>query len=403
MNLLFVLPAYEPAWAFGGVVRAMSSLCRGLAALGHRVTVYTTNSQAPGVSGTYPIGEAVDMGGVATYYFPPTFGPGRVWDSHALRQRLSLTVGQFQLVYVSAIWQWLGVATAAICAARQVPLVVGPHGSLDQSLRRRRRWRKALYWHGFLKRSLRRAAALHFTTEYERRESADLLSGWAGFVVPNALDCDYFRPRPETRPDFRRRCGLAPEVPVVLAVGRPDGKKRLDLLIESLARLPELHLLVVGPDQGLVAHGWKALAAQMGMAGRVVFTGHLAGETLVQAYAAGDILALLSEDENFGNVVTEAMACGLPVLVSPGVGVWEEVTEAQVGRMVPLNMAAVVEALGDFLRERARWAAWGQNCRRVAQERFGSPTVAALMGRALEDVLTGARSPECRWREGSRA
>lgn len=402
MNLLFVLPAYEPAWAFGGVVRAMSSLCRGLASLGHQVTVYTTNSKATGSSLPWPCGEAVDQGGVATYYFSPTFGAGSVWDSRALRHRLRRTVGQFQLVYLSAIWQWLGVGASAICAGQGVPLVVGPHGSFDKALRRRHRWRKTLYWRWFLKRSLGRAAALHFTTDHERQESADLLSWFAGFVVPNSLDCDYFRPLPETRAAFRRRHGLALEAPVVLSVGRPDAKKRLDLLIQSLARLPELNLLVVGSDQGPVAHGWKALAAEMGVAGRVIFTGHLEGETLVQAYSAGDVLALLSDDENFGNVVVEAMACQLPVLVSPRVGAWEEVQDAQVGWAVPLTTAAVVEALGDFLRERARWAAWGQNCRRVAQERFAAPTVAALMARAFQDVLTGTRSVECRWLEASR-
>ena len=397
MNLLFVLPAYEPAWAFGGVVRAMSSLCRGLASQGHRITVYTTNTKGPGSSLPWPGGEAVDQGGVVTYYFSPTFGPGSVWDSRALRYRLRQTVGHFQLVYISAIWQWLGIGASSACAGQRVPLVVGPHGSFDKVLRQRRRWRKMLYWRGFLKRSLYRAAALHFTTNHERQESADLLSGLDSFVVPNSLDCNYFRPRPESRAEFRRRHGLGQDAPVVISVGRPDPIKRVDLLIGSLARLPELNLLVVGSDQGQVARRWKALAAEIGVAARVTFTGHLEGEDLVQAYSAADVLALLSDGESFGNVVVEAMACQLPVLVSPRVGSWKELQDAQVGWAVPLETAAVDEALGHFLRERARWAGWGQNGRRVAQERFSAPKVAALMARAFEDLLTGTRSVECRW------
>jgi glycosyltransferase involved in cell wall biosynthesis len=349
MNLLFVLPTYEPAWALGGVVRAVSSLCRGLASLGHRVTVYTTNASGVGPPLSVPCGRPVDQGGVTVYYFP-SCGPSSGWDSLGLRRQLRRTLAEFQLVYVSAIWQWLGVKTAALCARQGLPLVVGTHGSFDKALRHRHRWRKTLYWRLFLKRSLGRAAALHFTTDHERQESADLLSGFAGFVVPNSLDCDYFRPLPETRATFRRRHGLAPEAPVVLSVGRADAKKRLDRLIQSLARFPELNLLVVGPDQGPVAHGWKALASAIGVADRVIFTGHLEGESLIQAYSAGDVLALLSDDENFGNVVVEAMACQLPVLVSPRVGCWEGVKDAPVGRTVPLEAAALEEALGHFLR-----------------------------------------------------
>jgi glycosyltransferase involved in cell wall biosynthesis len=402
MNLLFVLPAYEPAWALGGVVRAMSSLCRGLASLGHQVTVYTTNSKGPGASLPWPCGEAVVQGGVVTYYFPPTFGPGSLWDSRALLHRLRQTVGHFQLVYISAIWQWLGIGAASACAAQRVPLVVGTHGSLDKVLRQRRRWRKMLYWNWFLKRSLRRAAALHFTTNFERQEGADLLTGFESFLVPNSLDCNYFRPLPESRADFRRRYDLRPNAPVVLAVGRPAPGKRVDLLIQALGRLQELNLLVAGSDQGEVARSWQALMAQIGVAGRVAFTGQLEGEALLQAYAAADVMALLSEGENFGNVVIEAMACQLPVLVSPRVGCWEGLKDAQVGRAVPLESTAIDEALGHFLRERALWAAWGLNGRRVVQERFSAPKVAALMALAFEDVLTGARSAACRWKTASR-
>jgi glycosyltransferase involved in cell wall biosynthesis len=401
MNLLFIFPVYEPAWAFGGVVRAMSSLCRGLAALGHRVTVYTTNASGAGPPLMVPCAQPVDQGGVAVYYYP-SFGPGSGWDSLGLRRQLRQTLADFQLVYASAIWQWLGVKTAALCAQQGVPLVVGPHGSFDKVLRRRRGWRKMLYWSWFLKRSLRRAAALHFTTNYERQESADLLSGFESFVVANSLDCNYFQPRPDDRADFRRQYGLSPDGPVVIAVGRPDRKKRVDLLIRSLARLSEINLLVVGSEQGEVAADWKALAANQMVADRVTFTGHLEGEALVKAYAAADLLAMLSDDENFGNVVVEAMACQLPVLVSPRVGCWDDLQSSQVGMTVSLEATAVEAALGHFLRERTCWADWGRNGRHVAQERFSVPQVAALMARAFEDLLSGARSEACRWATAGR-
>jgi len=401
MNLLVVLPAYEPAWAFGGVVRCMSTLCRALTALGHRVTVYTIDTDGLGAPVPVPGEAPLDLGGVHTYYFPATLGAGCVWDSRALVRTLSQTVTQFQVVYLAAIWQWLGPAVAACCRRHRVPLVAGVHGSLDRILLRRSRWRKRLFWHTFLHRALRRAAALHLTTAHERRETQALLSGFPSFVVPNPVDDDYFRPLEGGRNEFRQRHRLPAAAPVVVSVGRPDPKKRGDLLIRGLASHPDLYLLMVGPTQGEVCRNWQNLAGELNVADRIVWTGFLQGDELVRAYAAADLFALISEDENFGNVVVEAMACGLPVLVTRRVGVWDEIKAAAVGLAVAPHGAEVDRALGEFLQNRPLWAAWGKNGRGLARERYAPHRVATVMAQALCDVLTGSRSAACRWQEGS--
>jgi glycosyltransferase involved in cell wall biosynthesis len=399
MNLLVVVPAYEPAWALGGVVRCMSSLCRGLVSLGHQVTVYTTNNDGMGARLSVPCGEPVDQGGVTTYFFPSTFG-GSVWDSRALIRCLGGTLADFQLVYVAAVWQWLGIAVSSCCRKHRVPLVMGIHGSLDQALRHRFRWRKNFYWHAFLKRSLAHSAALHLTTDYERGESRDLLSGFASFIVPNGLDCTYFRPIETARSEFRRRFRLPCEAPVAISVGRPDPKKRVDLLIRGLVSNTVLYLLVVGATEGEIFLSWKTLARELGVEDRVIWTGFLHGEELIQAYAAADFFALISEDENFGNVVVEAMACKLPVLVSEEVGVWGEIRTAAAGMALPAKASEVDRGLADFLKQRELWAAWGENGRRLVLERFAADKVAATMAQAFEDVLTGTRTALCRWQEG---
>jgi glycosyltransferase involved in cell wall biosynthesis len=397
MNLLFVLPAYEPAWAFGGVVRCTSSLCRGLVGLGHQVTVYTTNADGKGRALEVPKGSPRDQGGVLTYFFPSTFGSGSVFDSRVLVGRLRRTVRQFDLVYLSAIWQWLGLSTSIICNREHVPLVMGTHGSFDKILRQRHWLRKTLYWHLFLKKAMSQASAIHFTTEYERQENADLLSEAASFIVPNGLDCSYFRPRPETRTQFRERYDLGQEVPLVITVARSDPKKRIDLLIRALSQVSEIYLLVVGPREGDLTASWKNLAQQLQVADRVIWTGHLEGEELLQAYSAADMFSLVSEDENFGMVVVEAMACGIPILVNPEVAVWEEVKALDVGMGVNLEADAIARALADFVHHRALWLKRGRNSLEVAHQFFDREKVAALMARAFEDVLSGNRTPTCRW------
>ncbi len=396
MNILFVLPAYEPAWAFGGVVRSTSSLCRGLASLGHGVSVYTINADGRGHLLNVPSHKPVNQGGVETYFFPSTIGPKSVWDSRALVRRLRQTVGDFDLIYASAIWQWLGVAVASLCAKNQAPLVVSTRGSLDKFPRNRHWLRKRIYWHLFLKRAMRRAAAIHFTTEFERREAADFAPPVPSFIVPNSFVADHFRPLKHGREEFRQRQGIPLDAPVLITVSRADPLKRVDLLIKALALVPEINLLVVGPEAGLTEQ-WKNLAQDLGVAGRVFWTGYLEGENLVKAYCAADVFSLISEHENFGMVVVEAMACGLPILTNPEVALWEEVEKENVGVAVEKNPEAIAQGMRDVLRRRSLWSQWGENSRRVAGELFANDKVAALMARAFTDVLTGERTPACRW------
>jgi glycosyltransferase involved in cell wall biosynthesis len=397
LKLLFVLPAYEPAWAFGGVVRCMSNLCRGLAALGHKVTVYTINSDGHGNNLELPGDPPFEQGGVSTYFFPSTFGPGSVFDSRALVNQLRHTVHDFDLVYVSAIWQWLGLSVAAICAKKQVPLVIGTHGSFDQSNRQKGRLKKMLFWHLFVKKSFARASALHFTTQHEFRESVDLLAAFKSFFVPNSLDCNYFRPIKDYRDHFRQRFGIPSSVPLLITVGRADPTKRYDLLIRALALLPDLHMLIVGPEKGDLMLKWQNLARELQVSERTIWAGHLANEELLWAYGAADIFSLISNSENFGMVVAEAMACGLPIVINPEVGVSEMLTPAGGIMIVEKTSQAIAEALRNFLQHRELWEAWSDHNVRVAHALFGEEKVAALMVQALEDLLTGNRNEACKW------
>ena len=395
MKILFVMPAYEPAWAFGGVVRCISNLCRGLAAQGHTVNVYTTNANGVGQALEMPLDTPVRLGGVEVYYFPSTFGPQSVWDSRALGRKLKQNVQQYDIVYISAVWQWLGYETTRICQRLGVPIVFGLHGSLDSRLLGRRRFKKVLYWNLVLQRALHRASAIHYTTEYERSESKE--TGVASFVIPNGLDTSEFS-RVDSSEDVKRRYGISADVPLVLTVGRiDDPKKRLDLLISALPQINATCLAIVGPDDSSLARRYKDLSQELKVGHRVIWTGYKTGSDLVEMYSAADVFTLLSEDENFGMVVVEAMACEVPVLVSHYVGVWHDVKDASVGMSVELDLGEVVQVLASLACKPAMWKVRGQNAGRVAQEHFAIEQVARRMAQAFKDVLTGRRSPQCRW------
>jgi glycosyltransferase involved in cell wall biosynthesis len=173
----------------------------------------------------------------------------------------------------------------------------------------------------------------------------------------------------EERRAARARWDLAPDATVITAVGRLSTEKRFDLYLETCAalaaRLPNATFLGVGGGKQEAA--LKALATQLGIDGRVIFTG-LTRE-MDSIYAATDLLMLTSDTEGTPHVLLEAMGSAIPIVATAVGGIPEFVTSEEHGLLVPAgDRAALVEAAGRILGDpalRARLVAGG---RAVASE-----------------------------------
>jgi UDP-glucose:(heptosyl)LPS alpha-1,3-glucosyltransferase len=132
------------------------------------------------------------------------------------------------------------------------------------------------------------------------------------------------------RAEIIKKFGLSPAAPVILFVSMNFDIKGLDPLMAGLGRMKQLHpeqpftLLVVGRDN---QSRYERLARQAGIAAQTVFAGLIPREELEGIYRAGDIYAMLSKFDTFGMVVLEAMAQGLPVVVSANVGAKDLIVE----------------------------------------------------------------------------
>ncbi len=134
------------------------------------------------------------------------------------------------------------------------------------------------------------------------------------------VDLDAFRPGPGGA--WRQTLGLG-EATLLLFVGRLAPNKRVPLLVEALARLrdvrPAIHALVVGNAGDVYrteAGRCRQLAAELGVADRLHFLGHLTGQPLRDAYRAADVFVMPSRWESFCIPAVEAMACGVPVVAA---------------------------------------------------------------------------------------
>lgn len=214
-------------------------------------------------------------------------------------------------------------------------------------------------------------------------------------IWSRGVDSDLFHPG-RRRESIRQR--LAPGAErILLYVGRLAPEKRVDVLVEAFREVRSLSRRRVALV--LVGDGPAAPSLRRAATPDIRFTGYLRGVELAEAFAAGDIFVFPSDTETFGNVVTEAMASGLPVVAPSEGGVTETVREGETGILVPPgNPRAFARATlsllhDDDLRERLARGA------RAEAERRSWPVIldGLLDGwREVVPEVGGRRSPPVR-------
>ena len=125
-------------------------------------------------------------------------------------------------------------------------------------------------------------------------------------------------------------------------------KKRVDLLIGALEKMKHWYLIFAGEYSCGKGPEWRRYAEKLGVADRIIWTGFLTGQELIEALSASDLFALISENENFGMVVVEAMMCGLPVMISKDVGVWEDIKNEPFTILAERSVDSVVRGMSIF-------------------------------------------------------
>jgi glycosyltransferase involved in cell wall biosynthesis len=172
-------------------------------------------------------------------------------------------------------------------------------------------------------------------------------------TIPNGVNDAEFRTLPpDARGWLRQAASLKDEDgPIVGCLGRLHRKKALHHLVQAvpqlLRRWPRLHVVLAGPDDGGEQARLAGVARALHIADRVHFLEGLYGADRLSFLAGLDVFALPSEDENFGNVIAEALAAATPVVASRCCP-WPELETRRCGRWVePHDVAAGIAAVLD--------------------------------------------------------
>jgi glycosyltransferase involved in cell wall biosynthesis len=345
MKVLHIIASVDPA--SGGPAEYLRHITVAMTAQGHDAEIVCLDPRGAHFPGLYSVPMAALGRWAGPYGFSPELGS---W--------MAGNAGRFDVAVIHGLWNHAAIGPRRALLAAGLPYVVFAHGMLDPWFAGQNRLKhllKRLVWSFVQGPVLRDAHAVLFTCAEERRLAEGAFPGHAfssrivafGTAAPPPAD-------PAQIAAFRATVPTLGEHPYLLFLGRLHPKKGLDLLVEAFAGIApsqlELDLVIAGPDPAGLQSKLMARANGLGIGKRIHWSGMLSGAAKWGAFRGADAFVLPSHQENFGIAVAEAMACGVPVLISNKVNIWREV-EACGGGLVTGDDAA---AFQKFL---ARWLA----------------------------------------------
>ena len=412
-RIAFVSEHASPVALLGGVDAGgqnvyVDEVSRHLGRLGYAVDVFTRRdaADAPGVIDWAPGVRIVNLQvGPARYLPKDDLWPLMPAFHDALRRFMARDGVQYDLVHGNF---WMsGWVTTELRRALAVPVVQIFHamgmtkrreqGAADTSPPDRIEAERAI---------VRQVDRLIAQCPSERAELVDDYDAAPEkvVVIPSAVDTETFRPVPKA--EARRHVGLAPDAPVVVYVGRMLARKDVRNVVRALTVLKRRAeasgdtdsvplLLLVGGETGEpdpVATPeigeLQRLAAELGVADRLRFTGRRQADELRFYYGAGDVAVTTPWYEPFGLTPLEGMACGRPVVGSAVGGIGFTVVDGETGYLVPpRDPEALADRLDELLSRPELRDRMGQAARMRVEREFTWPTVAERTAALYESLL----------------
>jgi glycosyltransferase involved in cell wall biosynthesis len=298
--------------------------------------------------------------------------------------------GKIDVLHDNGIWLPHNHRLAVLAANRGIPRIVSTRGMLEPWATNHKRWKKTLAWSAYQRRDLKRARYHHATADTEARNLQRLRLGVPVCVIPNGVEV------PETRPhvagagrgkddrddrDARK---------TALFLGRIHPKKGLLMLVEAWRRVrPDGWVLqIAGPDEGGHRVQVENAVLTAGLSEAISFLGPIENEQKESAFSKADLFVLPTHSENFGLVVAEALAHGLPVLTTTGAP-WPMLSKRGCGWWVDATIDGIAAGLSQAAScDSSTLQTMGAKGREWTLAEFGWNRVAKEFMTKYEEVLT---------------
>ena len=338
IKVLHVIRSIDPDT--GGPAFAVMQMSSSIAGDRVHVDIATTHAVDEGAD---KYSSRVPVVGSALRLFSFSRALGGNWCfSVELWRWLKANIRDYDLVHITGVFTFPVIIAAILARRAGIPYIVRPAGTLDAYPLTKKAWRKKIFYRLLLKRLLEHAAIIHATSAAEQNQIKLLDARFMSTVIPLAVALHNFN-RIHTDSDQVR----------LLFLSRIHPKKGLPVLLRALAilnnRNKKYSLTIAGAGSQEYLNELRYITKELGIVSLVSYTGFVDGEDKDYLLRNSDVFVLPSYQENFGIAVVEAMAVGLPVVVSDQVAISAKILKAGAGKVVPIDepgqLAEVICAL----------------------------------------------------------
>ena len=389
MRIIQIIPSIS--LVYGGPSQMVLGLSAALAAKNIDVTIITTDSNGDigQLPLDVPLNQPIQQNGYQIIYFR-CYPWRRYKFSSSLLQWLNENARQFDLAHLHAIFSPVATLAATIARYHHLPYIIRPCGMLDPADLQKKKRLKQIYATLLERPNLAGAAAIHFTSKEEAKISERF-----------GLDCTVKMPVPRdlviplgvTADLFPKRLRES-QVPIILFMSRIEPKKGLDLLIPALESILEsgiaFHFILAGsnPQDADYETQIKVQIHNSSLAKYTTITGFVSGDLKVELLTKADLFVLPSYYENFGIAVAEAMAAGVPVVISDRIHIAEDIQQAEAGWVGPLEVGAIANSIKSALLNPQERQRRGLNGKEYAKNHYNWEAIAQQTIDAYQQILS---------------
>ena len=376
LKILHVTPSFYPATYWGGPIYSVYGLCNALAKIPDvSLRVLTTDSADPNRS------DSVEVSGFPMYYPAgfEVFFCRRLWAasvSPGMILQLWSMIRWADIIHLTGVYSFPTFPVLLLARINKKPVVWSPRGALQRWKGSKRLFLKYIWERVCNFLIMPGLCTLHVTSDDEAKESLQRISRADIVVIPNGVEIPELTER-NWRPDSRLR---------LLYLGRLHPKKGIENLIRCMMELKEETLLnIYGNGEQNYTNQLKELIISLGLENRIFLRGHVTGVKKKLAFENSDLSIVPSFTENFGMVVAESLAHGVPVIASKGTP-WEKLEKKGCGFWVdndPLTLKNVI-----IRTKQADLFTMGLKGRKWMIESYSWGSVSNRMFRLYENILS---------------
>jgi len=368
MNIIHTTSALSPE--FGGPVRTVPWLCYELAKHGNKVSVVYLDFGKAYSTIDLPQHENLQYLAIPVKFnkgLRPILVPGYRASLY------EIVKGKNDIIFHdNGIWLPYSGDVLEVARRSQGKVITTIHGMLEPWAMNFRRSKKIAGWYIYQKNRLMKNTLLHATSVDEARNLRELGLMLPITVIPNGtqipdMDIDQVSPNPETK--------------TILFLSRIHPKKGLLNLIKAIDEIKPQgwKIIIAGYDEGNHQEVIQRAVNQAGLEDYFSFPGPIDDQEKWELYRSVDLFILPSYSENFGMVVAEALASGLPVITTQGTP-WNELVDYNCGWWIEPTVPALIESLREaFALENSELRQMGRNGRQLVEKNYSWSSIADKM------------------------